>query len=95
MNKKFELVDKKLDYIHILEKLEEIDKLKIILFNKYELKLMKLLPKRKIYNYDNICKIEKYYSILNEKEKLSKTEFEECMKKKFKINQKLIKLIKI
>ena len=94
IKEKCDLIERKLDITYILEKLEEIDLLKIILFNKYDLKLMKFIPKQNLYNFQN--KIQKLYSIIDNKNKmLDKKEFDKCMKNKFKVNKKILKLIEL
>ena len=87
---KFDYIEKKIDLAYILQKIDEIDKIKIVLFNKYELRMLKLLPKKNIF-FDDQNKIQKYYSILEND--LNKKEFDECINKKCKINKKLLKLI--
>ena len=91
IKEKFEIIEKKLDLAFIVEKIHEFDKLKILLFNKNELKLMKILPKQNIFNEGN--KIQNYYSIIESNKILSQLEVNKCLEKKDKINKKLIKFI--
>ena len=68
IKEKFEIIEKKMDIVYILQKLEEIDLLKIILFNKHELNIMKIIPKKPLFDENIDKKINKYYKFVDNKE---------------------------
>ena len=67
IKEKFEIIEKKMDIVYILQKLEEIDLLKIILFNKHELNMMKIIPKKPLFDESIDKKINRYYKFVDNK----------------------------